>query len=148
VFGMSLQPIRIIENFLLLAVGLICIVASQFAGLWGFAAVLIGFTLSALPLYDFSMQIFRSDKVRKLKDDKSGVAWIWAVAGLAILFCPFVYWAIGYPYDMIVTHLTGMYTLTGTMALAWAASRVIISYILAFVLFFIMVWAWVNSRNN
>jgi hypothetical protein len=145
---MSLKPSDIILNFILLICGLICIVSSQFMGIWGFAFILIGASTAALSLYDFSMQIFRSDKVRKLKDDKSGVAWIWAVAGLAILFCPFVYWAIGYPYDMIVTHLTGMYTLTGTMALAWAASRVIISYILAFVLFFIMVWAWVNSRNN
>jgi hypothetical protein len=117
-------------------------------GIWGFAYVLIGASLSVLPIYDFGVQLLHTKTVKKLSENKSGVAWIWAVAVLAIVFCPLVYWAVGYPFDIIATQMTGMYTLTGTMALAWSAARVVISYILAFVLFFVMVWSFVNARNN
>lgn len=85
---------------------------------------------------------------RKLTDDKSGLAWIWIVGfGLTLPLCALVYWSLDYPFDMIAEVAMGAYTLTGTMAFAWDTSRLIISYLLAFVVIFAVVWVITNSKN-
>ena len=72
---------------------------------------------------------------------------MWAVAALALIFCPIVYWAVGWPYEMIVNQLLQIHTFTGVMADSLTAVRVIISYLMVFVIFYVVIWAFVNSKT-
>jgi hypothetical protein len=84
----------------------------------------------------------------RFKNDQSGMAWVWVVAALSIVFTPFVYWAVGWPFDIVTTQMLSLYTLTGTMALAFTAVRIIISYLLGFCLFFVVIWSIVNAKSS
>lgn len=142
----ELKPKHLAVNGVLAAIGAVLIVATSYLGEWGYVTMLMGLTFILFALLKIGLMVLEFEPVKKLKNDKSGVAWIWAVAALAICFCPLVYFAVGYPFDLIRTQMIGMYTLTGNMLLAWEATQVIVSYLLAFILFFIVVWSWVNTH--
>lgn len=144
----ELKPKQLVANGVFALAGACLILLTSYIGEWGYVTMLMGLTFAIMALLKTIVMVLHVDSVKKLAKDKRGVAWVWGVAGLAILFCPIVYWAIGYPFSIIEEQMLGMYTLTGNMALAWTAAKVFISYILALVLFFVMVWSFVNARNH
>ena len=84
----------------------------------------------------------------KLRRNKRGLAWIWAVGFLLTLpFSALVYFLLDYPFDLMLGQISGTYTLTGTMADAWTATHFLISYLLSFVVIFVVVWILVNSKS-
>jgi hypothetical protein len=85
--------------------------------------------------------------MRNIIKDKRGIAWVWVTAALAICFAPLIYWAIGWPVDIAISQILGTYTFSGVMGFAYTAVKLVISYMLAFVLFIVVVWSWVNSRS-
>ncbi len=90
----------------------------------------------------------KQQKLRSLKDDTKGLAWIWIVGlGFTIPMCALVYWVLDYPFDIIANVAMGAYTFTGTMASAWDLSRLLISYMLAFCIIYAVLWVIVNSKN-
>lgn len=132
-------------DFGLVLVGLGLYMCAGFAGFLGglfCSLVSVGFVL--VGLVDFGLFIKTLDK---LGYDKRGLAWIWIVGfGLTFPFCAVVYWALDYPFDLISEVALGVYTFEGTMAYAWDASRLVISYLLVFVVIFTVLWVVQNSK--
>ncbi len=82
------------------------------------------------------------------RSNRAGLAWIWIVGFVLTLpFCALIYWTMDYPLDLIIISLTGMYSFTGTMLYAWNAVQLIISYLLAFVVIYAVIWVLVNSKS-
>jgi hypothetical protein len=145
---------RVVFDLVLVVVGLTLLAGSNLAGLNGLFLMFIGSAVSALMLYDLYAEItgFKLTSMLKVfsrfRKDNCAIAWVWGVAFLAILFCPFIYWVIGWPFDIVAEYIFGLYTFTGTMAVAWDAVRFLISYLLAFCLLASVVWALVNARSQ
>ena len=85
---------------------------------------------------------------KKLSRDKRGLAWIWLTAAITFCFLPFVYFVLKWPLDMLWTAIAGQYTYTGSIALAFQACNVLISYLLAFSLFGLVMWSLVNAKAS
>jgi hypothetical protein len=140
---------RLLLDTLLLAVSFLSIVGCQLLPVdVGFLILVLGCTLAFLVAVDLLIFLKKQSSFPKLKTDVSGMAWIWVVAGLAIVFTPFIYWAVGWPFDIVTTQMLSLYTLSGTMASAFTAVRLIISYLLAFCVFFIVIWSIVNAKSS
>ena len=145
---MNKQETNIIVSLIgiLLSLTLIALSSIMF-----FEAAILCFTFGSTTTALLSIFLFQFTKkyntLQKFRNNRSGMAWIWAVALLAIIFLPLVYWAVGWPFDIVATQVQQLYTLTGTMAYAWIAVRALISYLLAFALFFIAIWAIVNAKS-
>ena len=85
---------------------------------------------------------------RNFIKNKQGIVWLWIVAFfLTIPVCVLFYTLLTYALNLILDQTSSMYTLTGTMALAWTATQFIISYLLAFVVIFAIFWVIVNSKD-
>lgn len=97
-------------------------------------------------LYDLNLNIFR--KIRKLGNDKKGVAWIWVVAGLTICFLPFIYWAVGSVLDQILVFVDANYAFTGAMGSAYTLGKTIIQLLSVFALIGVLLWSVVNAKTS
>ena len=85
--------------------------------------------------------------MKRLIKDRRGLTWVWIVGlVLTLPLCALVYWCLDYPFDLIVATVTPLYTFTGTMASAWTAAQLIVSYLLAFVVFYAVAWVIINSK--
>jgi hypothetical protein len=144
---MNKQTHRGLEDLTVLIIGLILILISQNIGEIGLLTILVGCVLTAIPAFDIYLLTAEVSPFKKTRANRTGIAWVWAVAAISIAFMPFVYWAIGWPYDLVVTQVLSLYTFSGFMASALTAVRLIISYLLAFGLIFIVIWALVQSRT-
>jgi hypothetical protein len=94
------------------------------------------------------LNLYFSIHGRKLsfRKDKKAVGWVIGVAICALVFMPFVYWLVGYPFDLLCTAITAQYTFTGVTASAYVLVRAIISYLLAFCLVNVVLWAIITSK--
>ena len=100
-------------------------------------------------LFDMCLCLPKFEAVQTLEKEKSGLAWIWIVRfGLTIPLCAVTYWALDYPFDIIAEVALGVYTFTGTMSYAWDTTRLMISYLLAFVVIFTILWIIQNSKTR
>lgn len=145
---------RVIENFIIISGGLGLFVLCGFA-----SEPLIAFSLFVLATGVVSVALFdaicmlngiskRVSKEQSLIDNQKGLAWIWIVGlGLTLPMCALIYWCLDYPFDLIVGTVSGMYTFTGTMAMAWTTTQLILSYLLAFVAVFTVAWVIQTSKS-
>lgn len=145
---MPLTINQAIRDIVLLLLGFALIASSMLAGEWGLCLFTFGTIAMIYGVAEVALTVFDSNLLTRFRKNQKGIAWVWAVCFLAIGFCPFIYWALGWPLDMVASYITGQYTFTGTMALAWSAARLLISYILAWVLICAVIWAWVNARST
>ncbi len=113
----------------------------------GLLLFLLGAALICVAVWDVYFTVLGFSPFKRLRNNRRGIAWVWITAALALAFMPFVYWAVGWPYDIVVTQITSVYTFTGTMGYALTAVRTVISYLMAFVLLFTVMWSWVNSKS-
>lgn len=135
-------------SILCLSAGLITISLSQAEGAPGlflFVGGLLACVYGLTFLIRWGFQTATS-KAATLQKDETGLAWIWTVAALSIIFCPFVYWAIGVPYNTVIETVTAQYTFTGVLASVFTFMRLMVSYLLTFALFGILFWAVVQSK--
>lgn len=132
------------EMFLLLDLALVTLGLTFTFIFSNLLTLLIGLALTILGCIDLCYSQFKPK--RNILKDKKGIAWIWAVAICALVFMPFVYWAISMPYDAIMTYVDANYTFTGIMGDALLFGRVIVSYLLSFCLFSIVIWSIVNAK--
>lgn len=115
--------------------------------------LMVGITLMLVSTVDVLCVMADWHPIAKFKAflnrKQSGLAWIW-IAGFALTipFCAFIYWCLDYPFDLIVESVLVDVTLTGTMASAWAATQIVISYLLAFVVIFAVLWVINNSKSG
>lgn len=130
-----------------LIIGLSVVVVSHNLSLaLSLVAFLSGVAIAIAGLVNVFLVYPKLCKVEKLAADDSGLAWIWIVAALSILFCPFVYWVIGVPYSYVIDTVTSSYSFTGVIASVFTFMRVMISYLLTFALLGILFWAVVQSK--
>ena len=143
------------QDILALVLGAVLLSISMFGVLFSGPAqlfvIMIGLALMFVAIVDVTCIMYEWHPIAKLKSfasrKESGLAWIW-IAGFALTipFCAFVYWCLDYPFDIIVTSVLADVTLTGTMASAWAATQIIVSYLLAFTIIFAVLWVINNSK--
>ena len=87
--------------------------------------------------------------LKQFRKDKRAVAWVWIVGFfLTIPMCAVIQFALSYPFDLITEQLASEYTPTGAMASAGLAIQFIISYSLAFVIIYAVIWVVVNSKTT
>ena len=154
---MALSVGTLKQDILALVLGAVLLSISMFGVLFSGPAqlfvVMIGLALMFVATVDVTCTMFEWHPKQKLQaflsHKESGLAWIW-IAGFALTipFCAFIYWCLDYPFDIIVETVLADVTLTGTMASAWAATQVIISYLLAFVVIFSVLWVINNSKSG
>jgi signal transduction histidine kinase len=145
----------VLEDMAVLAIGACGFSVSVFTSLLDSSiqlfVLLTSLFLIGLSSLDVSRLIFNFHPFSFLKQfqkNKQGLGWILIVGlGLSIPMCALVYWVLDYPFNLITEHMMTMYTFTGTMAYAWMATHVIISYLLAFTLIYSVIWVIVNSKS-
>lgn len=139
-----LQDIGLSVSALLLI--LYALVFSETLGLFSFLFMSMGICFAMLVCYDI---IKVHLNFITISSDVCGLAWVWVVGfGLSLPFCAFLYWMLDYPFDIIARHCLGLYTFSGTMAYAWTACQIIVSYLLAFVVIYSVIWVIVNSKSS
>jgi hypothetical protein len=137
---------RVLEDVAALSSGLILIVVSFYLGYIGLLSFLIGCILTACPTVDFCLMLRTTNK--NFLSNKQGLVWIWIVGlGLAIPFSALVYWTLDYPFDLIRLSTADLYTFTGAMASTWMVIQAAISYLLAVVLIYAVIWVIMNSKS-
>lgn len=82
----------------------------------------------------------------RFRRDRRGVAWVLGVAVLGVLLMPVVYFPLSYAWDQLYALVTDGYVFTGVYANALMVVQIIISYLLAFSLLFIVNWAVVQAK--
>jgi hypothetical protein len=95
-----------------------------------------------------SRQAAEEKTISSFLKDRMGLAWQLTVAGLSVIFMPFVYWPLSVAWEEIYTSITGMYTFTGAMAYAVTFAQILLSYLIAFFLVFCVYWVLVNAKND
>lgn len=140
---------RVLFDLTCVIVGLFAFATVQLYGfVLGFSLFLFGIGLQVVGLFDFICYMNGLNKQQRLLANNSGLAWVWIVGfGLTIPMCALIYWCLDYPFDLIVQSIGGMYTFTGVMAYAWSTTQFIISYLLAFVIIYAVIWVIVNSKT-
>ena len=88
----------------------------------------------------------RMKKRKNFLHNKSGIAYIWIVAGATIVFIPVIYWVLSVLLDSLSTSVFAMYTFSGLTASAWLLVKTIISFLPAICLFVILLWAGINAK--
>lgn len=115
----------------------------------GLLSLIMGVMLSAVAAMDICFSISDAKiSLKSFRDNKKGIAWVWVTAALSIGFCPFIYWAIGWPLDIVETQLLGVATYTGFMASVYTLLKLLASYLLAFVLLFTVIWSFVQAKSR
>ena len=139
------------QDFILFAVGILLFSTSIFSSVFREYALfpfMLSFALLGLAVYDIMRILSPWKTIQNLAADKQGLAWIYIVGlGLSIPMCAFMYWVFDWPFDIIVSTVTPVYTMTGFMASSWAAVQLIVSYLLAFCLIFSVFWIIQNSKS-
>lgn len=143
-----------LQDFIMFGVGLLLFSVSVFSSILGayalftFMLAMVLLPLSVFDIYRIMFNVNIKQHLRRFKDDKRGLTWIWIVGlVLSLPVCAFFYWVMDYPFDLIVGTVTPIYTMTGFMASSWAAVQLIVSYLLAFCLIFSVIWIIQNSKS-
>ena len=84
--------------------------------------------------------------LKKFRQNRNGLAYIWGVCACVIAFFPLIYWILSVYLDNIATSVFGMYTFLGATASAWTLAKAIISALPLFVLVTLVLWASVNAK--
>jgi hypothetical protein len=84
----------------------------------------------------------------RFKNDKRGIGWVLGVAVLSILFLPIIYFPLNYAWDQLYGVITDGYTFTGVTAQAVTVVQLVISYLMAFSIFFTINWAIVQAKSQ
>jgi hypothetical protein len=87
-------------------------------------------------------------KLRELKTNKQGIAYVIGVAFLSVVFMPFVYFPLSMAWDQLYTAITGDYVFTGVFVPVITVVRLFISYLLIFALLFTIAWALTNAKKK
>ena len=80
--------------------------------------------------------------------NKSALAYVWAMGALAIGLNVAVYFPLSYAFEHVYALIVGSYQFTGDTALGLAAISFICSSLLAIGLIFTINWAFVNAKAS
>ena len=84
---------------------------------------------------------------RNFRKNTKGIGWVLGVAFLSLALTPIVYFPLSYAWDQIYGFITDSYTFTGITASSTLAVQLIISYLMAFVVFFTASWAITQAKR-
>jgi hypothetical protein len=84
--------------------------------------------------------------LKKFREDRTAVAYLWVVAGVTIMFVPVIYFILHTALTDTVAALFAQTTLTGYPLLAWNLVSALISALPAFLVITSLIWVAVNSK--
>jgi hypothetical protein len=84
--------------------------------------------------------------LRRFRNSKSGLAYLWAVALATLVFMPIIVW----PLNTALINLEESigYTFTGPDLFAMQVINICTSYVLFFVAIGVVYWALIRSKNT
>jgi hypothetical protein len=82
----------------------------------------------------------------RFKNDQKGIGWVLGVAIISIAFLPVIYFPLNYAWDQLYGVIAASYTFTGVTAQAIIVVQVIISYLMAFSMFFTIIWSIIQAK--
>lgn len=84
--------------------------------------------------------------LKRIAVNNYGVGWVFGVAFIALLVMPVIYFPLSYTWDQVSEMILGEYVFTGAYANSLMVVQVIISYLTAFGLLFVINWAIVQAK--
>lgn len=84
--------------------------------------------------------------LKRIAANNNGVGWVFGVAFIALLVMPVIYFPLSYTWDQLSEMILGEYVFTGAYANSLMVVQVIISYLTAFGLLFVINWAIVQAK--
>ena len=86
--------------------------------------------------------------LNKLKNNKSGVVWIWVVIIVGILAYSLIWFSVGWVVIEVADNVESQYTYEPPISYAASFIRLIFQYHPILFFFGLMLWAYVNSQRN
>jgi hypothetical protein len=91
---------------------------------------------------------FVKRNIEKFCRSRSGVAYIWIVAGCTLLFTPLIYWSLGLALDATANTLLAVSPLVGNQLSAWTLVKALVSFTPVIILFTVILWSFINSKTK
>lgn len=88
------------------------------------------------------------DEVKRFKDDKKGIMWVWAMCLLTIVVMSIAWFTLSWPAFMILDQILASYTFPPTARLAITLTTNVISWFLIMMVLGLLLWAFVNSQRR
>jgi hypothetical protein len=85
-------------------------------------------------------------KLRSLRNDTSGIAWVWASLAGTLVMGAILYFVLGWPLDIMTSSLG--YSFTGVMGDSWILAKLVVSYLLALLTFAVVIHTFVNTKAD
>lgn len=101
-----------------------------------------------LGLVRIALTIYFMEKLRRLEENRKAIGWQLAVFFALIPACIFAWFVAAWPTDMIWTVISGIHTFVGPEANAINLVRQIIALLVGVVIFFSIIWLWVNAHRS
>ena len=143
--------------------GLVVVAASMYVlNPFSYLVLTSGLILSLLGLGEVCLVLFQDwnpthqvkavnayfEQRQNLLKDNRGVAYIWAVVIIGIIFVPFTYQLIGQAWSAVFDWAFGIRAWDGTLLSAFTLTRVIVSFLPTFALFGFIFYAVVNAKAS
>jgi len=87
-------------------------------------------------------------RLKKLKENKRGALWIWAVALLAIVTLAIGWFALTWPAFMLIEQIEGVYDFPAETIPAINLIKAVMGWFLILMTLGLLLWAYVNSQRR
>ena len=84
--------------------------------------------------------------LKRFIQNKSGLAAIWGIALMSLIFFPLIYWVMSVLLDNISETVFGLVTFSGVTASSWVLVKAVISALPVFVILIVVLWSAVNAK--
>lgn len=84
--------------------------------------------------------------LKRFRQNRSGLAYVWGVAACTLIFFPLIYWVLSVLLDDIAAITFATYAFTGAAQSAWLLCKALISALPTIVVFIVILWGAVNAK--
>lgn len=141
---------HVLLDLSLLLFGLAAITASSFAGeTLGLLLLFCGAGLACFGLFSLGFSLTGKPftiKLKRIREDRRGSAWLWAAALATIVMVPFVWFMVMYPTHLIIEYVQSQYAFTGSNLQLVNLGLWTLDFALGFCVFGVVFWVLVNSN--
>lgn len=141
------QDKRIVEDMILIIVGVIPLVVTQAMPLWFLLFTFVAYGLEMIALIDIFLAIENKPfpQFKKLRRNQTAIIYHWAIGGITIIFMGFIWMMISYPMDLLYEFDTLNYPFPMQVQSTVTLLHTLTSWFLFFVLIGVGIYVLVNS---
>ena len=86
--------------------------------------------------------------LKRFYHDENALAYIWGMCLICVVLSAVVYFPLSYVWDHLYASITGTYVFTGDTAYGLTAIKLLLSFLLVFVLVALIKLAIVNAKSQ